>query len=527
MLPITASDTGIRMGLVAERAAAAYGDTLITLDHDMPLLPGAGRQFTFAAFADHIDDIAARLWAAGVRPAERVAIHKSPGFDINILSCAAARIGAVPVQLSPGLDGASVLALLDRLEQPYLVTDLAKLDGPLSDPQLANVAKGVIVVAGSRPGTVSLAEPAGAPRVEAVVQELDEPALITHTSGTTGLPKLLVHTPRTLHGRYRPQAKLFDLVRRHETVALHVSYVHSRMPLALAVLLPRGVPFLVMDDAEPDHVAAFFAEHRPAFVESAPNSFMEWEDLADDPRKPFANVKYYSSTFDAIHPSTMHRLLHASERHHPVFYQIYGQSETGPLVGRAFTRETALGGDGRCQGYAFPGDTKFRLVARGGKEPSREHPGYIEVQAAGRVLTYYGEGERYAGQVEEGGWWRGMDVGYRTEEGCLHLLDREVDVVPTIRSTLEVEDTVLDRLDELTELVVLRGPQDEPLPVVCTRKDLPLDPARWREAVAGFPPMADPVHLTLDELPRTATMKVQRIELTRRLHEQLAEEERS
>ncbi|MBT2383732.1 class I adenylate-forming enzyme family protein [Streptomyces sp. ISL-11] len=521
MLPITASDTGLYMGLVAERAAAEHAGTLITLDHELALLPGVGPELTFAEFADHIDDIAARLWAAGVRATEHVAIYKSSGFDINIVSSAVSRIGAVPVQLSPGLDGASVLALLDRLGRPYLVTDLAKLDGPLADPSLPGLAKEVLLVAGSREGTVSLAGLAGSPRQEAVVLGLDEPALITHTSGTTGLPKLLVHTPRTLHGRYRPQAKLFDIVRKHETVALHVSYVHSRMPLALAVLLPRGVPFLVVDDADPEKVAELFGRTRPAFIESAPNSFMEWEELADDPRKPFANVKYFSSTFDAIHPGTMHRLLHASERHHPVFYQIYGQSETGPLVGRGFTRQTALGADGRCQGYAFPDDTKFRLVGRDGKAPSKEHPGYIEVQAAGRVLTYFGEAERYGKQVDADGWWRGMDVGYRTEEGCLHLLDREVDVVPTIHSTLEVEDTVLGRLAELAELVLLRGPDDEPLPVVCTRNETPLDLDRWRTAVADFPPMADPVQMPLSELPRTATMKVQRIELTRRLHEQL------
>lgn len=36
-----------------------------------------------------------------------------------------------------------------------------------------------------------------------------------------------------------------------------------------------------------------------------------------------------------------------------------------------------------------------------------------------------------------------MDLGYRTDEGCLHLLDREVDAIPGIHSTLEIEDTVL------------------------------------------------------------------------------------
>jgi acyl-coenzyme A synthetase/AMP-(fatty) acid ligase len=273
---------------------------------------------------------------------------------------------------------------------------------------------------------------------------------------------------------------------------------------------------VVMNDATPEKAARLWAETRPGFIESHPNSFMEWEALVDHPLKPLANVKYFSTTFDAIHPSTMHKLLHATERSSPIFYQIYGQSETGPLVGRAFTRETALSADGRCQGYAFPGDTKFKLVSRNGKEVTRDNPGYIDVQAAGRALGYFGERERYDAQVH-GGWWRGMDLGYRTEEGCLHLLDREVDTIPGIHSTLEIEDTVLSRLEELTELVVVPGPDEEPVPVLCTRDDLPLDRERWKAATTEWPQLAEPVQMKLTELPRTATMKVQRIELAARL----------
>jgi hypothetical protein len=80
---------------------------------------------------------------------------------------------------------------------------------------------------------------------------------------------------------------------------------------------------------------------------------------------------------------------------------------------------------------------------------------------------------------------------------------------------------VLSRLGELNELVVVRGPKSEPVPVVCTNDDQPLDRDRWRSAVADFPQLADPIQIQRAELPLTATLKVQRIELSRRLHEQL------
>ncbi|WP_328316232.1 class I adenylate-forming enzyme family protein [Streptomyces sp. NBC_00388] len=516
MLRIPASNNGLYLGTVPQSAAAKNGGTLITLDHVMETLPGVGRTLTVAELAEHVDDMAGRLWAAGVRPSEHVAIHLSPGFDTYVLATAAARIGAVPVMLSPALEAGCVTALLGRLDRPHLLTDGAKLDGPLSAVPSAGLTGSIIVTTGSRPGTVSLAGLAGAPRQRPVLLHPDQPALMTHTSGTTGLPKLVVHSARTLRGRFRPQERLASLVRRRETVAIHVSYVHSRMYLALAVLLPRAMPLVIMNDSDPAGVAELFAETRPGFIETHPNSFMEWEELVDHPRKPLAGVRYFSSTFDAIHPSTMDRLLRASERRAPLFFQIYGQSECGPLVGRGYTRKNAHRADGRCLGFALPGVTNFRLVSRNGARPSRETPGYIEVSTAGRALTYFGEGERFDRQVY-GSWWRGGDVGYRSRLGCLHLLDREVDVIPTIHSTLEVEDTVLARLEELTELVVVAGRDQEPVPVVCTRDDLPLDPGRWQAAVAGLAPMAAPVRMPLAELPRTATMKIKRVELSQRL----------
>jgi acyl-coenzyme A synthetase/AMP-(fatty) acid ligase len=293
------------------------------------------------------------------------------------------------------------------------------------------------------------------------------------------------------------------------------------MYLGLAVSQQRGVPMVFMNETAPEKVAELLLEHRPTALETHPNSFLEWEALADDPRRPLASVRYFNSTFDAIHPSTMHKLLHATDCKHPVFLQVYGQSECGPLVARTYRRRNALKADGRCQGYATPGMTKYRLVGRDGKRPSRATPGYIDVCTTGRALTYFGEQERFDAQVHDE-WWRGGDVGYRTKWGCLHLLDREVDVIPTIGSALEVEDTVLRRLAELTEFVLVPGPDQEPVPVVCTRQDLPLDLDRWRAAVADLPEMSDPVEMRLADLPRTATAKIRRFELVRLLHERLA-----
>jgi acyl-coenzyme A synthetase/AMP-(fatty) acid ligase len=138
------------------------------------------------------------------------------------------------------------------------------------------------------------------------------------------------------------------------------------------------------------------------------------------------------------------------------------------------------------------------------------------VRSDGRIKTYLGEPERYAQQLSDG-WWRMGDVGYRSKWGCLHLLDREVDLIPGFGSTLAVEDALFARLDELAEVIIIPGAGGAAVPVVCTKDDKPLDRDAWSRAVAGLPAMAEPVQRRLTELPQTATTKIKRLELAKRL----------
>lgn len=510
---------GLYLGVVPEMAAARDSSTPHTLDHDLDVLPDVGRRLTVAELAGHVDDLARRLRAAGVRPGEHVVICKAANFDVWVLGTATARIGAVPVMLSHHLDSATIGSLLGRLDRPHLLADEGKLDA-LDGVLMPDLVRQVIAATGSRPGAVSLAELAGSPPVQPVFQGLDEPALITHTSGTTGLPKLVVHTPRTMRIRLRPQLVLLALMRRRETVAIHTPFGHSRTFAAMALCLSKAMPVLLVNNPDPDHVARFFAQHQPGLIEALPNSFLAWEELTSDPRHPFASVKYFSSTFDAIHPRTISRLLKSSRRRAPLFYQIYGQTEVGPAIGRPYSRRSARRMDGRCVGYLMPGGPRVRVASRDGARPSKANPGFIEVRWKGLLHTYLGEQDKFDANLHAG-WWRMGDVGYRTKFGCLHMLDREVDVIPGLNSTLEIEDLVMSRLAELNEIVVVPGPRSEPVPVICTNQDQPLDPERWRAAVADIPQLADPIQLPHAELPRTATLKVQRIELSHRLREQL------
>ncbi|MFD9902645.1 AMP-binding protein [Streptomyces sp. NPDC059063] len=505
---------GLHLGLLPQMAAAVNPTTPIHLDHDLDALPEAGRHLTIAQYAAHVADLAARLKAAGVQAGEHVVIHKKANADHWMLAAAVSRIGAIVVNLSPALDPQTVAVLLERIGRPTLLTDGATHDRLSTELDLPSLTQRVITSAQPRPATVFLGDLADAQPATPVLRPIDEPAVITHTSGTTGIPKLVVHTPRTQGIRLVPQWRLLSLLRGRQTVAIHIPFVHSRMVAAMTLALLKQYPLLLMREKDPAQVADQLLTHRPALIEALPNSLMEWEQLTNDPRAPFASVKVFSSTFDAIHPATMSRLLNASHRRGALFFQIYGQSEVGPAVGRAYFRRTAHKANGRCVGWPMPhGAAKIRVVPRNNQPPTPQNPGRIEVAWPGLAPTYHGEQHRYNAN-RNGPWWQTGDIGYRTRYGCLHLLDRETDMIPGIHSTLHIEDTLLAALPELTELVIIQGPHNQPVPVITTHNDTPLNPDRWHTATTPFPQLTTPLHIPHNQLPRTATLKVQRHTLT-------------
>jgi acyl-coenzyme A synthetase/AMP-(fatty) acid ligase len=510
---------GFYVGDMFDAAATRHGAVPVTLDRALDVAPDAGLAHTYRTMAGLVAELAARLSAAGVRPGERVAVHKSNNFDIALLACAASRIGAVPALLSPTLDGDVTAELLRRLETPWLLTDRATLDGALAGVAVGELTRQVLVVGeGAEQAAGAVPLPAvGATRPRPVRLPVREPCLITHSSGTTGIPKLAVHCPAALWNRLVPQ-QVLGWPTRGETAAVCMSYVHSRFYHALGVFLHYGSPLLAMVDHDPASVGPLLRKARPGIVETHPNTFVLWEELAGAPGGPLASVRSYGSTFDAIHPSTVRRLLHASTRRGAWLVQLYGQSETGPVAASVFTRRSATRGNGRLVGIGLPGFTRIRVVDDAGRPCPRGVPGHIEARTRGRILTYLGAGDAYARQLD-GDWWRMGDVGRLGRWGVLHLVDREIDQIDSVDSNLALEDTLLARLEELREVVIVPGPDGEPVPVVCIRGDRPLDGERWRIAVASLPPLAEPVQCRFDDLPRTGTWKIKRVEIARLLAE--------
>jgi acyl-coenzyme A synthetase/AMP-(fatty) acid ligase len=498
------------LGLALEHGARRTPRSPVWLDRPMDAFPEAGTDLDYASLAWLAGAAASSLAAAGIAPGERVAVVKRNHIDVFLLATALARLGAVPVLLSAQLDPLSLADIFAKLGAAALVTDTATWTaGALAEVDRGTLPTTVLAVDGDPAGAAPLPPPGGPPGPARMPRSLEEPVVITHTSGTTGTPKLVVQTAASFAEVVALSVRGPKLMRMRETVGIHLAFTHWRATTGAAGLLLAGWPAVVLSGADPDTAGDLFERHHPGVIESHPNTLIQWQGLAER-GGAFDNVRLFSSTFDAAHYSVIERLVASSRRPNAMYLQTYGQSETGPITMRPYPRRLLERADGRCVGHPVPLYSRFRIVADGASRgPRRE--GRIEVRSRGMSSTYLGQEEEYAGKLDDG-WWDMTDVGFKSRWGCLHLLDRKVDQDPGVHSLLEIEDRLLKELPELAEVVLIPMDEGPPVPIVCTVEDRPFDPARWRAATAELPALALPNHVGWDRVPRTGTSKVRRFE---------------
>ncbi|GAA4444367.1 AMP-binding protein [Phytohabitans houttuyneae] len=497
---------------------------VVHLDRPLDVAPGGGTVYDAAALAGTVDELTDCLYEAGLRAGDRVVVAKDNHYDMPLLAAGAARIGALPVMLAPIASVETVRKLIERAQPALLVAGtglLARAEAAgikLADPGVRTIAVGA--PAGELPsGTLTLDEVRHGARAPVRVGGADDPMISTHTSGTTGVPKLVVHTANTAIGRFPARMERcpipFLTTRHADVTAAAVSFAHIRVMAWTASQL-KMAPSKVVAISDPGlaTVERMLDEHRPTMLEALPNMFQHWEALVARRPELFAQVRLYVTTFDAVHARTVRTFLNASHRRFPVWGWGLGQSEITGIIVNLFTRRTVREGDGRADrtNIGFPAAfVRVRVVdPETGRRQPRGKPGLLMVNSRARCLSYLGEHDRYQAK-RTGEWWNSGDLGERVGFGRIRLLDREVDTLPG-HSCIELESVLLDRLPGASDVTVLARPDQLPVPVLCMA-DGELDPDDWARATAGLPELAPPRLVAWEDVPRTATWKVRRLAL--------------
>jgi acyl-CoA synthetase len=171
------------------RNAAEFGDKPAYVDSAGS---GAERRLTWREFDHAATNLAHRLSDLGVSPGDRVAMWHEDDATIHVLLLAIERCGAATVGLGARAGVREVAQILRTTRPALLVSDVERFASATqavtaADPSLRVVALGNgadALAIDTRPKAHGGTSPVGP----------DDVFLINSTSGTTGLPKCVVHT---------------------------------------------------------------------------------------------------------------------------------------------------------------------------------------------------------------------------------------------------------------------------------------------------------------------------------------------
>ncbi|EHL2537678.1 acyl-CoA synthetase, partial [Listeria monocytogenes] len=169
-----------------KKSAERYPEMPIHFDEELVTFPELGLHTTYKKCEEAIIQKAAHLHKFGVRKEEKVIVYKSAKFDSYILAVAISYIGAVPIMVSPHLPASTIDIFVNRLDQPWLLFDSETSD---KSHQLNNLPDSRLINAEQL-----FKAPLDGYTCEQEELPKDMIAYMTHTSGTTGVPKLIAHS---------------------------------------------------------------------------------------------------------------------------------------------------------------------------------------------------------------------------------------------------------------------------------------------------------------------------------------------
>jgi acyl-coenzyme A synthetase/AMP-(fatty) acid ligase len=496
-------------------AAKHRGGQHWVADHEpLSVAVSADGVVSVSDLADAVRRLSAELRRLGLTRGDWCVVWLEQPLDVMLAVTALTGIGAVPVALSPKL--APALAAESLRPVPHTVALLSEGQRH-ADVDTYNMPVGLrlaweevtAAARGDVPDRAALPD-------SGVVRGPADPYVVTHTSGTTGMPKLTIHTVRSFFEQADMQRKVISLLRFRGYLAVAISPVHVRtLTGVLGVLLSRApIAPVICKAQDSESIGRMLRRWRPGYLETHPNTFVLWEGLADS--GAMESVRVFLATFDASHPRTIERLLAGSRQRTPMFVELYAQSECGPLASRIW-----LGGQRRAGrrlpalvfghgvGWSVPGYSQVRVVDEHGSGVARGQQGRIVARTRGRFGGYLNLPELFTENLSADGWWDTGDQGALDRRGQLHLLDRQVERLSRARSAVALEDILLQRLPELTEAIVMEI-GDCLVPVIASHGNVPVDEAKWANATRDLPALSRPELLDWDDIPRTATGKVRR-----------------
>ena len=220
--------------------------------------------YSFVELATLSAKLARVLANEGVGPGVPVAVHTGQSLETAIAHLAVYRLGGIVLTLSRLYGPDTVRHILEDSGARHVITDSAAW-GALGEGLFAAAAVPRIFDTGDH-GFHARVD-AAAPHDAVYASAASDPALLMYTSGSTGMPKGLLHAHRILHA-YLPTVRLFynlELGRRDDAVfwsPADWAWVGGLLDLVLPAWAAGHTVVASEHRFEPDWACEFMARHK-------------------------------------------------------------------------------------------------------------------------------------------------------------------------------------------------------------------------------------------------------------------------
>jgi acyl-CoA synthetase (AMP-forming)/AMP-acid ligase II len=485
------------------------------------------RRLTHRQLHERALRLASGLYRLGMRRQDRVAILSMNCLEYFETEAAAEVAGYIAALINFRLAPPEIAYILKDIAPRVLVFEeqYRELVGALRS-QLPGIEHYVCIGtapdwAGSLEQLVQSGDAAGPP----LRAEPDDYVYLYYTSGTTGKPKGVPWTQRAAYVSARDCAGVteFNGATRvlQVTPAFHIGgkgYPLGAMFAAGTVVLDRGFdPVRMLETIQRERITDTFMV--AAMLQA----------VLDVPGVGSYDLSSVRSIVSAAAPIPVPLLRRGIELLGRVFSIQYGMTEAGSVAAMARQEVDPDGTAEQVRRLASVGHVvaqiDFRLLDGQGRPCAAGEPGEVVIRSTSQFEGYWNNTVATLEAIRDG-WYYTGDIGMLDEEGYLFLVDRKKDMIISGGENVysrEVEEALVSHPEVMEAAVIgVRDPKwvEAVKAVVVRRQGSGLDEAALirfcRTLIAGYkcPKSVEFV----DQLPRTATGKVNKVQLRERFN---------
>lgn len=478
------------------------------LHPDAPAVQSATRALSFGELNQRVNRAADTLREFGVARGDRIAVLSENRSEYLELELACAKLGAICACQNWRLVPPELAHCIALVSPKLLVVSERHAD------LLARAAVGAIPTI--RLGADYEARLAGSrPDEPAIAAEPEDGLLILYTSGTTGLPKGAVISHRAELARYH--VFFVELgVRPGDSALAWAPLFHMAATEPSLCTLLTGGKVIVVDGFRPDEIALHIGREAFGYIILMPGMI---EPLVAELRsraiRP-VGVRLCGAMADLV---PAHQIADITALLRAPYLNSFGSTETGAPpasgnvipVGQVPTRLSK-------RQNAF---CEIRLVDEGDRDVPPGVPGELAFRGPTCFSGYWNAPDTNARDFR-GDWFHMGEMFVRNADGTLDFVDRVKYMIKSGGENVypaEIERVLLSEPRVADAVVVRRADArwgEVPVAIVAP-KDAALTAAellaRCRAELAGYKQPKEIVFVSLEDLPRSTTGKIQRQEV--------------